>query len=281
MSIFQQNSAKVKKIINFSRKRLTRLANEAHVTNWEKYLAPKNQLNDLNQVMWQFSCSLQNRQHASNVIKIRENEKVLRKILFNFDPHTIYRKYQSSDEVYAKFLTDLKINPLSKTWKDYAKYLCSAANFLNKFKDVNDFKEFLNKFSYNTYTKTALPMLLDKEIEGFGFALACDCLKELGFKEYPKPDVHIIAILEELGFLDKQTKSSEKPYQTYKIIIEMAEQAENCSAYCLDKLLWLNCTGKFYEDFNDSSKGPLKIKKANTSREEFISELKKELNKKF
>ncbi len=34
-------------------------------------------------------------------------------------------------------------------------------------------------------------MLLGREINGFGFALSCDFLKELGYEDFPKPDVHL------------------------------------------------------------------------------------------
>jgi len=36
---------------------------------------------------------------------------------------------------------------------------------------------------HNKHTKATLPMLLSKEIRGFGFALACDFLKEFAAKE--------------------------------------------------------------------------------------------------
>jgi len=85
-----------------------------------------------------------------------------------------------------------------------------------------------------------LPMLLSKEIRGFGFALACDFLKELGYRDYPKPDVYLIKIFYGLGL----AKSTE-PYEVYKSIIEMAE-AVGEDAYTVDKIFWLIGSGKFY-----------------------------------
>ncbi|NCD05852.1 MAG: hypothetical protein EOL97_07010 [Spirochaetia bacterium] len=55
-------------------------------------------------------------------------------------------------------------------------------------------------FEYNLQTKIALPLLISKKISGIGFALACDFLKELGFTDYSKPDVHIVAVLTSLQF---------------------------------------------------------------------------------
>ena len=39
--------------------------------------------------------------------------------------------------------------------------------------------------------RPALPLLLVQEIDGFGFALACNFLRELGYENFSKPDVHL------------------------------------------------------------------------------------------
>ncbi len=46
-------------------------------------------------------------------------------------------------------------------------------------------------------------MLLDAEIFGYGFPLACDFLKEIGYVDYGKPDVHLKNIFCELGLVDE------------------------------------------------------------------------------
>jgi len=70
-----------------------------------------------------------------------------------------------------------------------ARGVISGSRFMASFNSKDEFDNFINNFSLNKYTKEALPMLLAREIHGFGFALACDFLKELGYRNYPKPDV--------------------------------------------------------------------------------------------
>ena len=122
----------------------------------------------------------------------------------------------------------------------FSEGIISGSNFMASFKDKEDFDSFIKTFARNKYTKAALPMLLSKEIRGFGFALACDFLKELGYRDYPKPDVYLIKIFYGLGL----AKSTE-PYEVYKSIIEMAE-AVGEDAYTVDKIFWLIGSGKFY-----------------------------------
>ena len=57
---------------------------------------------------------------------------------------------------------------------------------MSNFTDVDDFRSFVTQFDYNKPTRMALPLLISTKISGIGFALACDCLKELGFLSYPK-----------------------------------------------------------------------------------------------
>ena len=106
-------------------------------------------------------------------------------------------------------------------------------------------------------------MLLSREIEGFGLALSCDFLKELGYRDYPKPDVHLIKIFNELNLV-----KSTDPYEVYKSIVEMSEVV-NKDAYTIDKIFWLISSGNFY----------LKNIKIGRNRDRFIDYVKTSLSK--
>lgn len=244
---------------NFSKSRLAYLADKHNIKDYElRYLYPQQKLENLEQAMEQLAFSLQNRQRLPNIIRFAENKGYYQKILCGFNPKLILTTYKNPEEMYKK-IKGLETSKSSRI--QYAEYIFSAALFLSQFKDIFDFKEFINRFSYNYYTNAALPMILSKEIKGLGFALACDFLKEIGLDKYPKPDTHIIMILEELGLLDSNSK--DKTYLGYKIILELAEVLK-CTPYYLDKVLWLNCTGNFYLD----------NKKIETSRVKFLQEYK-------
>ena len=87
-----------------------------------------------------------------------------------------------------------------------------------------------------------LPLLIPTELFGFQFALTCDFLKDLGFTNYGKSDVHIKAILEAYGFISEE----ESEDLILEKIFDMSKDA-NVSCYEFDKVLWLIGSGNFYK----------------------------------
>jgi hypothetical protein len=64
----------------------------------------------------------------------------------------------------------------------------SGAKFLSQFSSADDFYRWVDFFGEDERARSALPMLLPEEIAGFGFALACDFVKELDYENFSKPD---------------------------------------------------------------------------------------------
>ena len=106
-------------------------------------------------------------------------------------------------------------------------------------------------------------MILEKEIIGLGFPLACDFLKELGYSNYPKPDVHIKNIFVTLKL------SENNDYSVYKSVIEMSKIV-NDTPYNVDKIFWLICSGNFY----------LHNIKIGRNKDNFLNKLEKDLKEK-
>lgn len=210
--------------------------------------------------------SLANRNMMATVINFKGREEQLRIILFDYDPHAIIDKYPIANQLFDVFRKKFEIRNVQSRrnlWLKFTEGIISGSKFMSSFKDKNEFDSFINNFSLNKYTKAALPMLLKEEIRGFGLALACDFLKELGYRDYPKPDTHLINIFSSLGFSE-----SKKPYDIYKSIVEMAE-AVGEDAYTVDKIFWLISSGRFYlVNINIGRK-----------RDEFIRYAKKQLAK--
>ena len=187
--------------------------------------------------------SLTNRNMMLSVIDMKKNEATISSLLFGFDPFKILNEFSDSNKLFSVFQNNFKINNAESNrnlWKKFSDGILSGSRFLSSFKSKNEFNEFIENFSLNKYTKAALPMLLSKEIDGFGFALSCDFLKELGYRDYPKPDVHLIKIFHELGLAN-----STNDYEVYKSIVEMSEIVGE-DAYTIDKIFWLISSGKFY-----------------------------------
>ena len=209
----------------------------------KKYLQHKSKFDDISDANRRLIETLQNRNMMPKVINFKDNEKEMKKILFGYDPTKILSAYKNADELLEKFRGKFDLqNEQGKQnlWRQFSEGIISGSKFMASFNNKGDFDSFVKTFALNKYTKAALPMLLGKEIKGFGFALACDFLKELGYRDYPKPDVHLIKIFNSLGLT-----SSNKPYEVYKSIIEMSEVVGK-DAYTVDKIFWLIGSGYFY-----------------------------------
>ena len=209
-----------------------------------KYFNVYKSFTTLNDVLYQLLDSLQNNQMMPNVIGFKNPERmpIFRKILFDYDPILILDTYKSFDVLFTKFKENFEIrNTESKRnlWLRYAKSVMSACTFISTFKDADDFDNFVNSSYYNEFTISALPMLLEKEIFGLGFPLACDFLKELGYVQYPKPDVHIKDVF--VAF--RLCKNND--FDAYKAVIKMAKINKD-TPYNVDKVFWLICSGRFY-----------------------------------
>lgn len=195
----------------------------------------------------QFIYSAQNYQSMPNVIKYDLRREKIKEILLDFDVNQI--QYMDVDELYYKFRAAFGVtskDTKQNSWRKWSRSAIDVAKFMSDFSTVDDFRGFVKQFDYNKTTRMALPLLISTKISGMGFALACDTLKELGYLNYPKPDVHLIEVFSQLGL------SEEDPISVFETIVEMAEVCKeldpDSSPYKLDKIIWLICSGKFYLD---------------------------------
>lgn len=209
----------------------------------KEYFNVKKKYKTKNDILWRLLASLQNMQMMPNVIGLNNEKRkvIFDRILFNYDSEKILSNY-NEELLLKEFNDNFKIKNIENPknlWKRYIKSIISACKFVNSFDNVKDFDNFVNRFNYNEMSSAALPMLLEREIFGLGFPLACDFLKELGFSEYPKPDVHIKDIFVAFDLCDNND------YSAYKTVIEMANIVKD-SPYNVDKMFWLIGSGNFY-----------------------------------
>jgi len=230
---------------------------EKHLKLWKT-----RKVNSLNDVYLRMLKSIKNKQGMPNSIG---NVEDLKPFLGNFSPKRVLKKYESNwKKLFMEIKESKQVNSRMKIstpqnfWVVFCKGAISAASYLTKFKSLKEFTDFVEMFSINEYTRLALPFILESKVYGFGFALACDFLKEIGYPYFAKPDVHIIKIFTGTG-ISKSTKD----YDVFIDVVRFSE-AIGKKPYEVDKLFWLVGSGNFYLD-------NIKI---NTSRSWFIDHIK-------
>jgi thermostable 8-oxoguanine DNA glycosylase len=171
----------------------------------------------------------------------------LGKALFSFNPLKVDKTFANDPDGLLKHIVktlrprgQIRKTPRS-IWPKYCKTILSSAAFFRQFRNGEDFYDWANHLYQDPRSMAALPMIMAAEIEGIGYPLACDFLKELGFVDYGKPDVHVIDIFVGIGLCTKGVS----PYHVQKVITQIATAA-GVSSYNVDKLFWLIGSGRFY-----------------------------------
>ncbi len=187
-------------------------------------------------------------------------------VLDDFEPEAVRQKYGND---WQSILDDIvkTVKPRGQIrrtprgiWPHYCQTILSAAAFVQQFGTADEFYSWVDFFDRDDRARPSLPMLISHEIEGFGFALSCDFLKELGYVDFPKPDVHLRDIFTALGLLP----DGEDDYQLFKAIVRVARNA-NVTPYNTDKTFWLIGSGYFRDDLHIGNNG-----RVGNHKQEFI-----------
>ncbi len=208
-----------------------------------KYLVSEHEdIDSLETIYEQFLFSAQNYRGMPQTIKFVERKDDIKQTLHNYNFDQIID--MGAENLYRTFRAQFNVTSADNnynSWLKWSKSAVTAAKFMKEFHSVEDFVNFVQVFDYNLHTRMGLPLLIAKKIYGLDFALACDVLKELGFTNYCKPDVHIMDVLEKTGM------STRDPIEAFETMTQMARDC-NVTPYKLDKVMWLICSGDFYLD---------------------------------
>lgn len=195
--------------------------------------------------------SLQNRQSLPNIIKFwhKDYESIYQETLFAFDPQKVQKKYNGVngaerlfEDLNDKVHWNAEHYELPKQWCEGA---IGAAKVLSRYSDSKSLYEVLMKQAENGDLMKIADYWDKLPIKGMGFALSCDFLKEIGI-DLPKPDVHIIAVIKEVFFCGKDISEKELTAAFINMVKMLKEEHPEMTAYKLDKMIWLICTGNFY-----------------------------------
>jgi hypothetical protein len=180
----------------------------------------------------------------------------LGRVLCDFEPAEVLEKYRSGwESVLDDIVAQLKprgsvLRTPRSIWPRYCRSVLSGARFLSQFSTADDFYRWVDLFDEDERARPALPLLLAQEIDGFGFALACDFLNGLGYENFSKPDVHVKNIFGSLGLYP----SGAGDYEVFRAVGRLAHNA-GVTPYNADKLFWLVGSGYFYDDPHIGNKG--------------------------
>ncbi len=213
--------------------------------------------------------SAQERAMATRVIRaVLGGIDELAPVLCDFRPRAIVRKY---GEDWRPVLDDIQreLHPKGKIRRGprsilpfFCRTITSAASFLAQFTSSDEFYAWVDIFDRDERARPALAMLLSLEIEGFGFALGCNFLKDLGYFNFGKPDVQLKTIFKGLGLASQNAGD----YEVFKAIARVARH-QGVSPYNVDKLFWLVGSGYFHDHSRIGARGRI-----GANREKFIQQ---------
>lgn len=182
-------------------------------------------------------------------------------VLYDFNPKDVLKNYGDDWEaVLDRILEELQPHgQVHKTprsiWPNYCRTILSAVEFIEQFDSADDFFGWVDLYDRDERARASLPLFMDQEIDGFGFALSCDFLKEIGYVNFPKPDIHLRDIFTAIELFD-----GGGDYHLFKSIIRVARHA-GVTPYNADKVFWLIGSGNFYRNPEIGSNGSINSRK--------------------
>lgn len=167
--------------------------------------------------------------------------------LFNYDHQKVREQYKSWGDLFDALHSNQSITRIQNTdknnrrnnWVIYCQAILSICDFLSPYKNLEEFNAFTADFLKYEHGKCALPLLVSSDIFGFGFALACDFLKENISPDFVKPDTQLNYIAKKLGITNSKTD-----YHIFKDIMNYCRQIDK-SPYEVDALFTLIGSGHF------------------------------------
>ena len=208
-----------------------------------------NSLNSLEEAYERILESAKERQHLPNSIGSLDP---LKSILFNFQPNVIVTNFENWETVFNTIHQSnytppgrMDFSNNKNAWVLFSKSILTGAKFLSRFQTIEDFKSYCNSFIQgNPDIRIAFPLLLSEEIKGFGFALACNFLKEWVSPEFVKPDTHTKEIFIGTGF----AQQSDSDFNICRRMINFSAAIKEIP-YSVDKVFWLIGSGKLHKTY--------------------------------
>jgi hypothetical protein len=170
-------------------------------------------------------------------------------VLFDFNPVVVAERYHRSEEGCENLFDDIReqLEPKGKLnynprslWRRFCGTITSGAAFLAEFPDAQAFCAWVEPFDVDEDGRIEVATKIARQIDGIGFALTCDFLKEVGFTNFSKPDVHLKEIFSQLGL-----RRSKDDIEVFKAVGRVARNV-GVTPHEVDQLFWLIGSGDLY-----------------------------------
>ena len=222
----------------------------------KKYFSPR-KITKSDNILFRLCSSLQNSSMMRNSIKFNDssfqcNRKAIGETLLEFNTIKAIEKYNNWKEVYnviTERVTDKGKGKNKETnWEKYCKGIYDGLQFLNAENGESKIKRLAGITEPTDEDFMEIINISDK-IHGLGYALTCDWLKECGCVWLAKPDGHINSVIMHITG-DNKIKENDvvREMFTWAKTIREENIDPDATAYKLDKIIWLLCTGDFYLD---------------------------------
>lgn len=203
---------------------------DSDLYSWPPYFDVNRGEERINDLMKMFAMILQNRYNLSNIINFIKNYDEIKELTNGFDVD--YLSSISLDHLHSLF--EAKFGKLNSTWKNYCHGLLDAAKYLKS--NFTNYADYVCEIRANT--REAIKKLM--EITGIGPALARNYLKEIGLKEFGKPDLHLMPIYKSIlpDVIDENS---------FDIALRRHAAEAGVDPYKLDRIMWVICSGNYFK----------------------------------
>lgn len=144
--------------------------------------------------------------------------------VFRFDPIKTQACYEDKwDTLYGRLQTGLNLktcvqdNKPEACLESFCKGALSGAALLSQLGTIDTFKAFMGSLIKDEMAVAALPILLQKEVYGLGFPMACSFLYHAGYPDYISPAPKVKTLLKDIGAIESMDN-----YEALKALIMTA-----------------------------------------------------------
>ncbi|MBZ0293641.1 MAG: hypothetical protein K8L99_13825 [Anaerolineae bacterium] len=176
--------------------------------------------------------------------KQKERYQQVRELLCDFDPRAIAAQWDIYKLFAALQKRPFQLREPTVPCYSFCRTIISGAQYLRKFDTAKAFYDHFEPLGtkLGDEGEKRAQQELSWAISGYGSALPLDFLKELGFTNFVKPDVHTMDICHRLDLARSNTDGQ----GTIKAMKQIALDAGE-TPYSLDRMFWLVGSGNFWD----------------------------------